>query len=166
MPQELNILTDTGIPASWLLGLDQKLVETFSFSDIIVSEPFKFPNSCWIRSRQQFNAHCLLSFARSHSHCKTVLLITSKDTYVPGLNFVFGVASRGQGAVVSTYRLGNDPNFLQKEIIHELGHVCGLNHCTLPCIMTFSNSVWEAQQKNSKFCNRCSVELRNNIKLL
>ncbi|MFX0184737.1 MAG: zinc-dependent metalloprotease family protein [Candidatus Hodarchaeota archaeon] len=162
----MNILTDSGIPESWLLGLDQNLVETFSFSDIFVSQSIKLPNSCWIRSRHQFNAQCLLSFARSLSHYETVLLITSKDTYVPGLNFVFGVASKGQGAVVSTYRLGNDPSFLQKEIIHELGHVFGLNHCTIPCVMTFSNSVWEAQQKNSKFCYKCLKELRNNLKLL
>jgi archaemetzincin len=164
MLQDLNVLTDTGIPEPWLIGLDQNLVEIFSFSEIVVSKPIKLPNSCWIRSRHQFNASCLLSFARSLSQCKTVLLITSRDTYVPGLNFVFGVASRGQGAVVSIYRLGNDPSFLQKEIIHELGHVFGLDHCKIPCVMTFSNSVWETQQKNSEFCDQCAKILKRNIK--
>ncbi|MFX0051167.1 MAG: hypothetical protein ACFFAJ_16915 [Candidatus Hodarchaeota archaeon] len=164
MIQDLNILTDTGIPESWLKRLDQNLVQTFSFSEIVISKSIKLPNSCWIRSRNQFNASCLLSYARSLSPGKTVLLITSRDTYVPGLNFVFGVASRGQGAVVSIYRLGNDPSFLQKEIIHELGHVFGLDHCKIPCVMTFSNSVWEAQQKNSEFCDKCTKILKRNIK--
>ncbi|MHA2244357.1 MAG: hypothetical protein ACXADY_05270 [Candidatus Hodarchaeales archaeon] len=61
--------------------------------------------------------------------------------------------------VVSIYRLKNDPDFLKKEITHELGHVFGLEHCTLPCVMTFSNSVWEARLKSSTFCEKCLKQL-------
>jgi archaemetzincin len=89
-----------------------------------------------------------------------VVLIISKDVYVQGLNFVFGIASKGLGAIVSVYRLENDPEFVEKEITHELGHVFGLRHCFLPCVMTFSNSVWEARLKSGTFCEKCRKEIK------
>lgn len=76
------------------------------------------------------------------------LLLTAQDCFSGNLNFVFGVARRGVGAIVSMYRLGGSSDFANKECIHELGHVFGLGHCQLPCVMTFSNSVMEAQQKH------------------
>ncbi|MFX1423104.1 MAG: Zn-dependent protease [Promethearchaeota archaeon] len=155
MPPVLNILVDPDVSHSLIFQLDQYLFEVFSFNKIEVITSVTLPSSCWNKSRSQFDAACLLSFTTSFKSTEIVLLIISKDAYVSDLNFAFGVASRGLGAVVSVYRLENDPEFLQKEITHELGHVFGLKHCSLPCVMTYSNSRSEARLKNRAFCQKC-----------
>lgn len=159
MSRDLKILVDLDISQSLIIELDKHLREIFSFASIEIGKSVQLPSSCWNASRHQFNANCLLAFASSQFPTGIVLLIISKDAYVQGLNFVFGVASKGMGAIVSVYRLENDPEFVQKEITHELGHVFGLGHCSLPCVMTFSNSVWEAKLKSSTFCEKCRKEI-------
>ncbi|UCG90666.1 MAG: pentalenene synthase [Candidatus Heimdallarchaeota archaeon] len=156
----LNILVDPDVSQSLIMELDHHLLDVFPINNIDLLESVELPSSCWDKSRHQFNANCLLAFAMSYKRSRIVVLIISKDAYVSGLNFVFGVASRGLGAVVSIYRLENDPDFIKKEIIHELGHVFGLKHCALPCVMTFSNSVWEARLKSSAFCEKCWKQLK------
>ncbi|MFX0124834.1 MAG: hypothetical protein ACFFAE_14480 [Candidatus Hodarchaeota archaeon] len=160
MPFGLSILVDPDVSQSLIIGLESHLMDLFPFNKVNVRKLVQLPSSCWNASRRQYEANCLLAFASSRTHTGIVVLIVFKDAYVPGLNFVFGIASKGIGAVVSVYRLENDPEFLHKEITHELGHVFGLNHCSLPCVMTFSNSVWEARLKTSIFCERCRRKLK------
>jgi archaemetzincin len=160
MSLRLRIFIDSGVHSSWTQNLDNILNGIFPFKEIRLSTQFNLPEYCWNNDRQQYDGNCLLSHIISNNPAIIVLLIISKDAYVPRLNFVFGVASHKRGAVVSIFRLGKDPDFLKKEIIHELGHVFGLNHCTLPCVMTFSNSVYEAQLKNCYFCGQCSKQLK------
>ncbi|MFX1284991.1 MAG: pentalenene synthase [Promethearchaeota archaeon] len=163
MPLGLTLLLDPDVSQSMIKELDQHLIAVFPIKNIEVIKSVELPSSCWNRSRKQFEANCLLAFAKSFKSIGIVVLIISKDAYVSGLNFVFGVASRGIGAVVSSCRLENDPDFLKKEITHELGHVFGLSHCTLPCVMTFSNSVWEARIKSNTFCERCQKQLKQEV---
>ena len=161
MPQELRVFVDPVVSPSTIIGLENHLLNVFSFDSVEISKLGQSPSSCWNTFRHQFDANCLLAYAKSQIPTGIVLLIISKDTYIQGLNFVFGVASKGIGAVVSIYRLENDPEFVLKEIFHELGHVFGLRHCFLPCVMTFSNSVWEARLKNATFCEKCRKEMRS-----
>jgi pyruvate-formate lyase-activating enzyme len=43
-----------------------------------------------------------------------------------------------------------------KEAIHELAHVFGLHHCDdWHCVMSFSNSLADADLKGHNFCSRC-----------
>lgn len=95
--------------------------------------------------------------------------IVDVDLYTPGLNFVFGVVSAlgGKLGVVSTARLreefyGASPNEslfkerLEKEVIHELGHLFGFKHCPDPyCVMHFSNSLRDTDIKLAEFCEKC-----------
>lgn len=97
------------------------------------------------------------------------LVITDYDIYHPGYNFLFGLAlPKSKKAVVSLYRLRSDDFCLEleriiKESIHELGHILGLNHCWTPrCVMNFSNTIWEVDEKNTRFCNKCKQTLETN----
>ncbi len=163
MQLSLTILLDPNLAPSLLGDLSSHLIDIFPFSQIDVHKLAKLSHSCWKPARQQYDANCLLASVMSLNRNKMVLLIVNKDAYVEKLNFVFGVASTGIGAVVSVFRLERDLEFIQKEITHELGHVFGLKHCYLPCVMTFSNSVWEAKQKNSDFCEKCTTQINKSL---
>ncbi len=120
------------------------------------------------RKRSQFNAISLLK--KIHVNENYVLLITGRDLYVPGFNFVFGYAP-GKKGVVSTYRLspatygeefdrGLYFSRILKEVIHEVGHMVGLMHCTSRgCVMSFSNTVYDVDRKLDRFCDKCSEKL-------
>ena len=90
------------------------------------------------------------------------------DLFIPILTYIFGQAFLGGNtAIVSTYRLKNerygmmsDDVLLQertiKELIHELGHVCGLIHCHNPsCVMRASTYVEDIDQKEFHLCGEC-----------
>ena len=122
------------------------------------------------RNRNQYNASIMLNSiisastrAGAEAEAETVgsvyLWIVSKDIFVRGMNFVFGVAKPGKGAVLSIYRL-DSLNLIKKEAIHEMGHVFGLQHCTNRCVMQFSNSVDEAKKKPAELCDKCKYILK------
>jgi len=94
------------------------------------------------------------------------------DIAIPIFTFVFGRArSGGHAAIVSTARL--DPRFYGlpgnaalmarrtvDEILHELGHIAGLQHCVLPdCLMHFAGTVEQVDVRGSEFCPRCAAHL-------
>jgi len=107
-------------------------------------------------SREQYNASALLL---ELTKLKNLFLwIVNEDLYVEGMNFVFGCALPYRGAVLSTYRLDSD-ELVKKEVIHEVGHVLGLQHCRNYCVMRFSNSVRDAKQKPSYLCESCKSKL-------
>jgi len=95
-----------------------------------------------------------------------VFAFMSEDLFVPGMNFVFGLASaKGRCAVVSLCRLVADDSSLfrsrvLKETVHELGHLFGLGHCEEPlCVMHFSNSLHDTDVKSTEFCQGCISRL-------
>ena len=89
------------------------------------------------------------------------------------MNFVFGEAYKG-GRIAAIYlpRLRQEfyslePNKLifheriVKEAIHELGHAFGLFHCNNKlCAMHFSNSLYDTDIKEKRFCSDCKNNLR------
>jgi len=87
--------------------------------------------------------------------------IVDHDLFVPGLNFVFGVAF-GKNCVIALARLKGD-RFLErvrKEAIHELGHCFGLSHCAkAECVMHFSNSLVDTDYKGEELCRDCKEGL-------
>ena len=122
------------------------------------------------RNRMQYNASILLNSitttwrAKATTKTKTAssfyLWIVSEDIFVRGMNFVFGVAKPGKGAVLSTCRL-DSLDLIKKEAIHEMGHVFGLQHCSNKCVMQFSNSVYEAKKKPAELCDKCKYLLKS-----
>ncbi|WP_440060032.1 archaemetzincin family Zn-dependent metalloprotease [Thermogladius sp. 4427co] len=134
---------------------------------------------CYDWARLQYLASCLVNelyeyFTRLRvAGSKYVIGIGEVDGYEPGLNFVFGLAvpARKTG-VVFTKRLreeyyGKKPSYdlyverVIKEVVHELGHLLGLDHCDYKkCVMSFSNSILDVDYKERFFCEKCSLKLR------
>jgi Predicted Zn-dependent proteases len=100
-----------------------------------------------------------------------IVLIMDDDGYVRGLNFVFGVTKiEGNLVLIFTKRLlGPQDIYYQrilKEVLHELGHTFGLEHCSDPkCVMYFSNTVEDTDNKGPAFCQRCSEKLSRRLRL-
>lgn len=149
-------------------------------SDIVIwPSVVKPPTRCFDWGRVQYHANCVIGYLRDFFRLQGVLdrfLVIGVgyiDGYEHGLNFVFGEAIPGEGvAVVFTKRLRpeyyNEPvdynlyfNRLVKEVVHELGHLLGLEHCSIGnCVMRFSNSVYEVDGKREYFCDNCRLKLR------
>jgi len=147
--------------------------------DLVVwPEVVKPPMKCFSWERVQYHANCV---ARHLMEVFQVLGLTGKsfvigvgclDGYEHGLNFVFGEALPEYGvSVVFTKRLrpefyGERVDFnlyserLVKEVAHELGHLLRLGHCENYCVMRFSNSVFEVDEKPKYYCNSCKSKIR------
>jgi len=135
-----------------------------------------FPMTRSFRSkRSQYDAEVLLKdllrFASLGAE-KTVFLVR-EDIFAGSLNFIFGLASQ-DGCIVSLARL--DPRVygavkdmkkanslfkerILKEVLHELGHTFGLDHCDKRCVMVFSNSIEDVDAKSASFCAECEKNL-------
>jgi len=126
----------------------------------------------YLNERGQYHSTRLLDMierqadgARASGPC---LGVTELDLAVPILTFLFGEARlQGRCAVVSAHRL-RQPFYglpcnsslllhrVEKESLHELGHLAGLRHCRLSsCVMAFSTSVEHVDLKEAAFCEGC-----------
>jgi archaemetzincin len=105
-----------------------------------------------------------------------LLGIVDVDIYAQGMNFIFGEAQcPGRAAIISLYRLrpefyGEPPKeqlFIErsiKEAVHEIGHTCGLIHCSNPlCVMHFSLHIGMTDRKKFELCERCLERLKWNM---
>jgi archaemetzincin len=126
-------------------------------------------------SRRQHNATALLQqvLALGGSSAEKLMAVVDVDLYIPVLTFVFGQAQLdGTAGVVSTFRLHSefygmpkDPQRfrerLDKEVLHEVGHLYGLYHChQFECVMRSSTYVEEIDLKRAAFCADCAGLLR------
>jgi len=137
-----------------------------------IAFPAGLSGVAYSKDRRQYNAAVILGeiAGKMPVDAERLLGVVDVDLFVPGMNFVFGVAM-GRGAVISLTRLrpeyyGEKKNeFLfrervLKEAIHELGHTFGLDHCPdTRCIMHFSNTLEDTDIKGPGFCRNCSTKL-------
>lgn len=151
--------------------MDIKAVETLSRDleeelgmGVEVLDPVPVPEHAYNPPRKQYNGGRLLKRLGGIKTGEGKLLgVIDKDIYARSLNFIFGLAQiSGSCALISIQRL--KPRLREralKEAVHELGHTFGLRHCKdKSCVMCFSNSLAEVDQKSSEFCERHAKEFR------
>jgi archaemetzincin len=130
------------------------------------------PEDAYDSQRRQYRAQPFLLTLDTHTPPNLHgLALVNHDLFVPRLNFIFGVAQPGGHALVALPRLR--PSFYKlptddaayfervlKEVIHELGHILGLDHCTDFCALRYSNTLADTDQKPAQYCKRCWQKLR------
>lgn len=154
------------------------------FVDSVEISPETIPliESEYDPSRRQYNASLtlrrILKYSGKSKYFRTLGIINN-DIFSRLLNFVFGIAiipkehfliSPGASLIQITRlkesfydRSENKPQFdlrVLKEAVHELGHTFCLKHCNNECVMQFSNSLAEADEKPAKYCQTCSEKLK------
>lgn len=155
-----------------LFALKEGLARTLSKTTAkILDNPLPLSEEYLDKNRWQYRSSQLLDTIQSYTPTEClnrILGVVEADIFVPGLNFVFGEATfPGHAALVSLCRLrpefyGESANNqvlngrLLKEAVHEIGHTIGLRHChKSSCVMHFSNSISDTDQKQSLFCKDC-----------
>jgi archaemetzincin len=144
-------------------------------SKVEIHHAISIPQDALDAKRKQYHSTTILKRIKSMKpeNVKRALGIIDVDLYVPELNFVFGEADiyTGVASVISLTRLRQEFYGLNpdkrlfhlraiKEAIHEIGHTYGLGHCQNPqCIMYFSNTIKNTDNKGPGFCNTCRKKL-------
>ncbi|MDH7593351.1 MAG: archaemetzincin family Zn-dependent metalloprotease [Methanomicrobiales archaeon] len=132
------------------------------------------------RHRKQFDAGQILEriqlYKKGHRIREPVLLVTGKDLFIKGSDFVYGLAKEAFGAaVVSTARMQDE--FYQRrtdlhalcmrtatEGAHEIGHLFGLSHCPdISCVMFAPENRDQLDRKSIFLCRECRSKLESAI---
>ncbi len=153
-------------------NIDKKLLEevasclhTIFAAEVEITDYYiELPTSIFDSKRMQYLADAVVYHVYRYKNLTSIAVILVEfDAYIKGLNFVFGLAiPHLKSAAVFLPRLVAIQSTLflervKKEVIHELGHILGLKHCSkLECVMSFSNSVTEVDRKSMKFCQKCA----------
>jgi archaemetzincin len=191
MKKIIQLLKIGQIDESILVDLSKGLELQFKDLNIftsIHSDIIPLEKSDYNKKRSQYNGLKLLRKIELFLDKKPSfrgLGLTQQDIYSKSLKFIFGRASFPNneepfypvGAVISTkrlresfYRRSEDPGLFQertlKEAVHELGHTFSLPHCSKFCIMRFSNSLYDTDNKPISFCKSCLEKLRTFFKNL
>jgi archaemetzincin len=171
----LRIYGFMNTPRNLLVGLKKYLDNQFSslFTPVSVHpDLLLIPEEAYDSRRRQYLAGLFLKVLDAQvPPTLHGLALVNSDLFVPRLNFIFGLAQPGGNALVALPRLrpsfyqlpSDDAKYFHRiviEAVHELGHVLGLGHCDNYCVMRFSNTLTDTDQKPPKYCDTCLQKLQ------
>lgn len=140
------------------------LDESFDFLNFTEPRVFELEEEWFNEATEQYDAIKILKGIQDQFK-QPFLYTIFKDLYVPRMNFIFGRAVPYSGAILSLKRLETEDqevfkSRIRKEAKHEVGHIFGLSHCKSNCLMRFSSSTEEVDQKPEEFCMSCKNKLK------
>jgi len=164
---KIQLLYETGLEESVVNHVKFVLQNSFN-AQLVSVEEVVIPDTFYNTMRGQYIADLVVEHISNFlNEDAYLLLLSTRDAYVAGLNFVFGLAIpwiRTAAVFLARLMLGATKTLLlnrvEKEVLHELGHLLGLKHCKTPgCVMNFSNSLMDVDRKSNKFCRKCYTKL-------
>ncbi|HOX34760.1 MAG TPA: archaemetzincin family Zn-dependent metalloprotease [Methanoregulaceae archaeon] len=172
----IHIFWDSGAPEGIQTPVVKNITSLAGIQPSVEENPVRLAG--YAGEKKQVDAAVLLdsisAYRRRHAIPDPVLLVIAQDLFIPRHSFVFGLAREREGvAVVSSARLGNsfygrdhsDDDLidrLSKEGAHEIGHLLGLSHCSVPeCIMFKPDTLAELDCKKKMFCPSCRQALES-----
>lgn len=171
--QSILFLTIGAFPQAVASELVKQMSRKVSVACRLGSPPIK-GDMPLLPDREQIDADELLKRLEMRYVENDTLLVgmTMRDLGVKIFTFVFGQARRnGFAALVSLarlrpefYGLPSNPELTGRrsvaEILHELGHILGLMHCTdFDCVMHFATNVETIDLRGDDFCLKCAATL-------
>jgi archaemetzincin len=156
---------------SLLKSIQEGLKTHYTFSVKTIDLPIEIEEAYSIERGQYYSTQIIAeAIGTNNSEEGKIIILTEVDLFIPVLTYVFGEAQlNGKYGIVSVCRLheefysgeSNAQLLLErtlKEVLHELGHCCGLKHCiNWDCVMHSSSSVEEVDIKGKDYCMKCRV---------
>lgn len=130
--------------------------------------PLDPPDYAFDKRRLQYNAGTMINQIETLTFkgCRKIIALVDGDLFIPVFSFVLGEARMGgSSALVSLYRLQENPARAAKVALHEFGHLMNLDHCDQErCVMKFSKNIEQLDSISSIFCDYCLNEILHGIK--
>ncbi len=156
------------VSAEAINKLKSMLNKNFKKLKFYTSGRAEFPENSFNDFRDQYIAERIMDAFRDDG---IQIILTERDAYRKGRNYIFGESEYRGPAVISTKRL--DPGFydkdsdkdkkfrrLEKVAVHQLGHCFGMDNCENPgCVMNSPSSVRDLDEGSADFCEECQVEI-------
>jgi predicted Zn-dependent protease len=145
-------------------GIMKELKDIEESSELLSLHPTNKFHQLIISKKEQYNLDQIIAITDLplYSSCDNNIIFLIGEAHVPH-----------QSCIVSTLKLretfyaraNNEKLFeerLNKEIIHEIGHlILGTEHCdTQLCVMSYSDTIEKIDTKSTLLCNKCRNRLR------